>query len=44
MQGLKSDLKQEVPEVIKIPTACNEEEEFSFGVKKDETKPIKMVE
>ena len=41
MQGLKSDMNQEnIPAVIKIPTANNEEEEFSFGAKKEED-PIK---
>ena len=42
MQGLKDDLtKQQVPAVIKIPTASNDEEEFSFGVKKEEPESIK---
>jgi hypothetical protein len=42
MQGLRNDLTvKHVPEVIKIPTASNEDEEFSFGVKKAEPESIK---
>jgi len=40
MKGLKSDMNQEVPKVIKIPTAGQEEEEFSFGAKKEVSEPI----
>jgi len=41
MKGLKSDMNQEIPKVIKIPTAGQEEEEeFSFGAKKEVPEPI----